>query len=115
MDFLFDYEKNLAEHLVQGLQQLEGVTIQGITDAQAMQRRVPTVAFTHDRVDSATIAESLAQQNIFVWSGHNYAVEVAKALDIYDTGGAVRVGPVHYNSQDEIDRLLGELGSILSR
>lgn len=115
MDFLFDYEKNLAEHLVQGLQQLEGVTIQGIRDAQAMQRRVPTVAFTHDRVDSATIAESLAQQNIFVWSGHNYAVEVAKALDIYDTGGAVRVGPVHYNSQDEIDRLLGELGSILSR
>jgi cysteine desulfurase family protein (TIGR01976 family) len=114
MDFLFDYEKGLAEHLIHGLQQLDGVTIQGISDKQAMQRRVPTVAFTHDRIDSATIAESLAQKNIFVWSGHNYAVEVAKALGIYDTGGAVRVGPVHYNDRAEIDVLLGELAAILS-
>jgi len=76
---------------------------------------VPTVAFTHDRVSSPTIAESLAKKNIFVWSGHNYAVEVAKALGIYDTGGAVRVGPVHYNSSAEIDQLLNELGPILAR
>jgi len=115
MDFLFDYEKSLAEHLINGLNQFDGVTIQGITDDQAMQRRVPTVAFTHDRIGSETIAEALAQKNIFVWSGHNYAIEVAKALGIYDTGGAVRVGPVHYNSHAEIDRLLGELGPVLSR
>ena len=115
MDFLFDYEKSLAEHLINGLNQFDGVTIQGITDDHAMQRRVPTVAFTHDRIGSATIAESLAQKNIFVWSGHNYAIEVAKALGIYETGGAVRVGPVHYNSHAEIDRLLGELEPVLSR
>lgn len=114
MDFLFDYEMSLAEHLVNGLGQLHGVTIQGITAAGAMRRRVPTVAFTHNRVSSATIAESLARKNIFVWSGHNYAVEVAKALGIYETGGAVRVGPVHYNSVEEIDRLLAELQPILS-
>lgn len=114
MDFLFDYEMSLAEHLVNGLQQIDGVVIQGISDADAMQRRVPTVAFTHSSVDSETIAESLAGKNIFVWSGHNYAIEVAKALGIYETGGAVRVGPVHYNSHAEIDRLLGELIPILS-
>ncbi len=115
MDFLFDYEKSLAEHLINGLNQFDGVTIQGITDDQAMQRRVPTVAFTHDRIGSETIAEALAKKNIFVWSGHNYAIEVAKALGIYETGGAVRVGPVHYNSHAEIDRLLGELEPVLSR
>ena len=115
MDFLFDYEKSLAEQLIDGLQQFDGVTIQGITDADAMHRRVPTVAFTHDRVSAPTIAESLAKKNIFVWSGHNYAVEVAKALGIYDTGGAVRVGPVHYNSSAEIDQLLSELEPILAR
>ena len=114
MDFLFDYEKDLAERLVNGLKELDGVTIQGISDPDAMQRRVPTVAFTHDRVASATIAESLATKNIFVWSGHNYAIEVARALGIYETGGAVRVGPVHYNSPAEIDCLLGELAAILS-
>ncbi|MGB5256883.1 MAG: cysteine desulfurase-like protein, partial [Woeseiaceae bacterium] len=91
MDFLFDYEKGLAQHLVGGLRELDGVKVQGITDPDAMHRRVPTVAFTHSRIGSATIAESLARKNIFVWSGHNYAVEVAKALDIYETGGAVRV------------------------
>ncbi len=115
MDYLFDYERGLADYLVKGLRELHGVTIQGITDPDAMHRRVPTVAFTHDSVASASIAESLAKKNIFVWSGHNYAVEAAKALGIYDSGGAVRVGPVHYNSEAEIDRLLGELEPVLSR
>jgi cysteine desulfurase family protein (TIGR01976 family) len=114
MDLLFDYEKSLAERLIDGLKQLDGVTVQGITAADALQRRVPTVAFTHDSMASDVIAKSLAEQNIFVWSGHNYAIEVAKTLGIYETGGAVRIGPVHYNSHAEIDELLGALAAIVS-
>jgi cysteine desulfurase family protein (TIGR01976 family) len=114
MDFLFAYEKLLAEHLIDGLMQLDGVMVQGLSAADAMQRRVPTVAFTHDSVAPATIAESLAQQNIFVWHGHNYAIEVAKTLGLYETGGAVRIGPVHYNSHAEIDELLTALSSIVA-
>lgn len=113
MNLLFDYEKLLAQHLIEGLQKLPGVTVQGITAPDAMDRRVPTVSFTHATHAPAAIAEQLAQQNIFVWSGHNYAVEVARTLGIYDTGGAVRVGPVHYNSQGELDELLAALGQIL--
>jgi selenocysteine lyase/cysteine desulfurase len=114
MDGLFDYEKTLAEHLIAGLRQLDGVTVQGITAADAMARRVPTVAFTHDSIAPAAIAESLARQNIFVWNGHNYAVEVAKTLGIYESGGAVRIGPVHYNSHAEIDEVLAALALIVS-
>jgi cysteine desulfurase family protein (TIGR01976 family) len=114
MDCLFDYEKSLAEHLIVGLMQLEGVTVQGITAAGAMDRRVPTVAFTHDSIESDRIAQSLGEQNIFAWSGHNYAIEVAKTLGIYETGGAVRIGPVHYNSRAEIDELLTVLAAIVS-
>jgi cysteine desulfurase family protein (TIGR01976 family) len=114
MDKLFDYEKTLAEHLIDGLKQLDGVTVQGITAADAMARRVPTVAFTHNSVAPAAIAESLARQNIFVWNGHNYAVELAKALGIYESGGAVRIGPVHYNSHAEIDEVLAALAPIVS-
>jgi len=113
MDLLFDYEKSLAEHLIDGLTQLSGVTVQGITAADAMDRRVPTVAFTHNSVAASAIAKALGEQNIFVWSGHNYAVEVAKTLGIYETGGAVRIGPVHYNSHAEIDEVLGALEGIL--
>jgi len=115
MDCLFDYETTLATHLIDKLRQLPGVRVQGITAKDAMARRVPTVSFTVDGVAPATIAESLAKKNIFVWSGHNYAVEVAMALGIYDAGGAVRIGPVHYNTQDELDALLLSLDEILSR
>ena len=114
MDLLFDYEKQLAAHLVDGLLDIDGVTVQGITAPDALDRRVPTVAFTHASVAPAHIAEALARQNIFVWSGHNYAVEVAKTLGIYDSGGAVRIGPVHYNSIEEIDETLDALRGIVA-
>ena len=113
MNCLFDYETELAGALIDGLQRLPGVRIQGITAKEALTRRVPTVSFTVDGVDPASIAESLAEKNIFVWNGYNYAVEPAKALGIYDAGGAVRVGPVHYNSRAEVDAILIALDEIL--
>jgi cysteine desulfurase family protein (TIGR01976 family) len=115
LDYLYDYEQGLARHLVDGLQQLPGVRVQGITEPSAMARRVPTVSFIVDNVAPNEIAEALARKNIFVWSGHNYAVEAAKSLGIYEQGGAVRVGPVHYNTVAEIDRLLVALEGILPR
>ena len=114
MDCMFAYERDIAQHLISGLQQLPGLRIQGISAADAMNRRVPTVSFTVDGVGSDAIAESLAAQNIFVWSGHYYAVEVARSLGIYNAG-AVRIGPVHYNSIAEVDRLLIALDNILPR
>jgi len=114
MQVMFDYEQELSSHLVSGLQTLPGVTVQGITAAERMNWRVPTVAFTHASVLPAVIAKTLAERNIFVWSGHNYAVEAAGALGILESGGAVRVGPVHYNSIAEIDILLAALEPILA-
>jgi len=113
LELLFDYERALSAALVDGLSGLPGVTVQGITAADAMARRVPTVAFTHDRVRSADIAKALAAENFFVWSGHNYALEPATALGILESGGAVRIGPVHYNTVAEIDTLVAALGNIL--
>ena len=69
----------------------------------------------HLQREPDAIASALARRNIFVWSGHNYAVECARSLGIYDSGGAVRVGPVHYNSRAEIDELLNALEDFLSR
>ena len=110
---LFDYEQALAAQLIDGLRELDGVTVQGITAADALERRVPTVAFTHERLAPDAIASALAEENIFVWSGHNYAVEVARALGILESGGAVRIGPVHYNSAAEIDVTLEALREII--
>ncbi len=115
LEYLFDYEKSLARHLIDGLLELPGVHVQGITNPSAMTRRVPTVSFIVDKVAPSEIAKSLARRNIFVWSGHNYAVEAAKSLGIYEHGGAVRVGLVHYNTVAEIDQLLVALEDILPR
>ncbi|MGB5737727.1 MAG: aminotransferase class V-fold PLP-dependent enzyme, partial [Woeseia sp.] len=112
---LFAYEQDLALRLIDGLQQLPGVRVLGVTDKNAMHRRVPTVSFVADGKASPAIARSLAERNIFVWSGHNYAVEAADTLDIAKTGGAVRVGPVHYNSFAEIDTLLNALEDVLGQ
>ena len=114
MDLLFDYEESLTRCLIDGLLNIDGIAVHGITDKNAMDRRVPTVSFTHARAKPASIAKMLAAQNIFVWSGHNYAIEPAKVLDLYDGGGVVRIGPVHYNSIDEVDELLEALPGIIS-
>lgn len=115
MDMLFDYEKSLAAHLIDGLNNISGVTVQGITDEQGLDRRVPTVSFTHAQKAPEDIAKQLAAENIFVWSGYNYAHEVAKTLGFLDSGGVLRVGPVHYNSMTEIDDFLQHLTQILDR
>ena len=72
-----------------------------------MAGRVPTFAFTVDRLTPTEVARALGDRGIFVWDGDYYAVEVMQALGLAD--GAVRVGFVHYNTADEVDRLLDEL------
>lgn len=113
LGYLFAYEQALARQLIDGLQQFSMVKIQGIADPATADRRVPTVAFTAEGTHPDHIARELARRNIFVWSGHNYAVEVVGQLGLEDSGGVVRVGPVHYNSPQEIDRLLEALSEIL--
>jgi selenocysteine lyase/cysteine desulfurase len=115
MDCLFDYETELAARLIDGLQDLPGVTVRGVTSPAAMQRRVPTVSFTADGIHPDTVAGELGKRNIFVWSGNNYALEVTRFLGIEDSGGTARIGPVHYNSVAEIDTVLEALAEILPR
>ena len=109
MALLADYEQGLSEHLIAGLSSISGVTIHGVTDPAAMSRRVPTVSFTAEQMSPQAIAAALDDENIFVWHGHNYALEVVKALGLDDSGGVVRVGPVHYNTRSELDKLLNLL------
>jgi len=55
------------------------------------------------------VAESLGERGIFVWDGNYYALAVTERLDVEDKGGMVRVGLAHYNTMEEVDRLLEEL------
>lgn len=115
MDCLFDYEARLAAHLIKGLQKFPRLRVHGVTRTDAMKRRVPTVSFTVDGISPDKIAADLGKRGIFVWSGHVYAVEAARFLGIESSGGALRVGPVHYNTMAEVDRLIESLADILPR
>ncbi|MBV8064961.1 MAG: aminotransferase class V-fold PLP-dependent enzyme, partial [Actinobacteria bacterium] len=73
-----------------------------------MDGRVPTFAFTVDGAAPRVVAERLGERDIAVWDGNYYALEVMNRLGLGDEG-AVRAGFVHYNTLDEVDRLVGAL------
>ncbi len=112
-EHLFEYEKSLAARLISGLNDIPGIKVQGITAPDSLARRVPTVSFTHSNHKPEGVAEALGKRNIFVWSGHNYGLEPAKALGLLQSGGVVRIGAVHYNTAGEIDETLNALEEIL--
>jgi selenocysteine lyase/cysteine desulfurase len=58
------------------------------------------------------VAEQLDEANIFVWDGNYYALVVTERLGLEDSGGMVRVGPVHYNTVEEIERFGEEMRKI---
>jgi cysteine desulfurase family protein (TIGR01976 family) len=76
-----------------------------------MDGRVPTFAFTLEGLDSNEVAARLGALGFGVWAGDYYAVEVMRRLGL-GKDGAVRVGIVHYNTADEVDRVLDALGSL---
>jgi cysteine desulfurase family protein (TIGR01976 family) len=98
------HERALAERFLAGLP--DAWTLHGLP---MMPGRVPTFAITHDELAPDQAAARLAERHLAVWSGDYYAVEVMKQLGLDD--GAVRVGIVHYNTPDEVDRLLEALPS----
>jgi selenocysteine lyase/cysteine desulfurase len=98
------YERELAVYLIDMLKRVPGTTIYGITDPARYDQRVPTVSFTLKGHTPPLIADFLGQHHIQVWDGNNYALEIMKAIG-HEQYGLVRVGPVHYNTFAEVDRL----------
>jgi cysteine desulfurase family protein (TIGR01976 family) len=99
------HERELGERFLAGLP--ETCRLHGLP---SMDGRVPTFCVTVRGLTPDMAAAQLAERGFAVWSGNYYAVEVMRRLGLPD--GAVRVGIVHYNTADEIDRLLSELGSL---
>ena len=103
------YERDLGARLIAGLQGIDGATVYGITDPDRFDRRVPTVAFTLAGYTPDEVAARLGDEGIFVWGGNYYALAVMERLGLEGRGGAVRIGPVHYNTPAEIDCTLEAL------
>ena len=105
------YEDQLLLRLLEGLNQISGVKVWGITDPARLHERCPTISITHDRLSPRIVAERLAAQGIFVWDGNYYAQPLTERLGV-EPEGMIRIGLVHYNTASEVDRLLDHLSSL---
>jgi cysteine desulfurase family protein (TIGR01976 family) len=101
-DFILEHERELGQRFLDG--RPDGWTLHGVP---AMDGRVPTFALSHHALTPEEGATRLGERGFAVWHGNYYAVEIMKRLGLPD--GAVRIGIVHYNTADEVDRLLLEL------
>jgi selenocysteine lyase/cysteine desulfurase len=104
-DVIVAHERELGARFLEGLP--ESVELYGL---RTMEGRVPTFALNVPGRSPEEVARHLGDRGIFVWHGDYYAIEVMKRLELPD--GAVRVGIVHYNTADEVDRLLDELAKL---
>jgi cysteine desulfurase family protein (TIGR01976 family) len=107
-----EYERALVRRLIDGLEALPSVTIHGITDRGAFATRVPTVSVSIDGLRPRAAAEALGRLGIYAWDGDFYATSLIERLGKAEIGGVLRLGLVHYNTADEVDRTLDALARL---
>ena len=106
-----EYEREQLRYLLAGLAQRPEVTVWGITDPNRLHERFATISLTHSRLTASQLAEALGRKGIFSWHGNYYALNLSEALG-REPEGMVRIGLVHYNTREEIDRLLKALDEV---
>lgn len=104
MEAIRAYERGLMIHTLDVLAEVPGLTVHGIGDADRLTERVPTFACTIRGRTPQQASEFLAQRGIYTWAGNYYALEIMERLG-HAEHGMLRIGPVHYNTLAEIDRL----------
>lgn len=109
------YERGLVRRLLAGLARIPGAHVYGLTAEADLDRRVPTVALTIDGHSPRELAAQLGRRGIFTWDGNYYALTLMERLGLEEHGGALRIGLAHYNTAEEVDRLLTALGEIVAR
>jgi cysteine desulfurase family protein (TIGR01976 family) len=108
-DVIRPYERSLAERLIKGLLAVPGLTFYGIKEPARGAERVPTVAIRIAGYTPRELASYLGERGIFTWDGNYYALNLSERLGVEPTGGMLRIGLVHYNTPEEVDRVLRAL------
>jgi cysteine desulfurase family protein (TIGR01976 family) len=109
------YETGLLSRLMGGLQTIPGIRTFGITDPQRFDERCSTLSFRLGDHNPTKIAAFLGDRGIFTWDGNFYALNLSERLGVEQKGGVLRVGLIHYNTAEEVDRLLAALREFAAR
>jgi cysteine desulfurase family protein (TIGR01976 family) len=109
------HERELADQLIRGLLEIPGLTFYGITDPARGGERTPTVAVRIEGYAPRELATYLGGRGIFTWDGNYYAINLAERLGVQQSGGMLRIGLAHYNTAEEVERVLAELRSLAGK
>ena len=103
------YERKLLARLLEDLKAIPSMKVYGITDPKRFGERCSTVSLRLGEHHPTKIAKFLGDHGIFTWDGNFYAMNLSERLGVEPKGGVLRIGLVHYNAADEVDRLLKAL------
>jgi cysteine desulfurase family protein (TIGR01976 family) len=109
------HERRLISRLIEGLQAIPGVHIYGITDPKRFDERCSTLSLRIGNHSPTAIASFLGQRGIFTWDGSFYALNLTERLGVESQGGLLRIGLVHYNTMEEVERLIFALREFAAR
>ena len=114
---IHEHERELLERMMTGLKSIPSLKTYGITDPARFDERCGTFAVrdVSGKLGRTPLelATKLAERGFFTWDGNYYALNVTERLDVERTGGFLRIGLVHYNTMEEVERLLAALNEIL--
>jgi cysteine desulfurase family protein (TIGR01976 family) len=108
------HESNLAKQFLDGVSRNPGITLYGIGDPARLHERVPTFALRIAGMTPRAVAEYLAERGVFVWHGNFYALRLSEVYNL-EPDGMVRIGLLHYNTSEEVSRLLRLLNELSKR
>ncbi|MCB9952877.1 MAG: cysteine desulfurase-like protein [Planctomycetaceae bacterium] len=103
-----NHEQQLARRMLEGLQNLGAYRLWGIADIARIDERVPTFSLTYAKQTPLQLATRLAEVGCYAWAGNHYALSFSEAADL-EPHGTLRIGLLHYNTSEEVDRVLAEL------
>jgi cysteine desulfurase family protein (TIGR01976 family) len=110
---IHEHERALLERMMNGLKTIPGLKIYGITDPAHFSDRCATFAVRIEGHTPVELATKLGDRGFFTWDGNYYALNLTEHLDVEKSGGFLRIGLVHYNTAEEVDRFLTALHEIV--
>jgi len=109
------HETETIWRLIEGLKSIPGARVYGITDPQRSAERCSTLSLRIGDHHPTAIGKFLGERGIFTWDGNYYALNLSERLGVESLGGMLRIGLVHYNTAEEVDRLLAALREFAAR
>ncbi len=107
------HERKMMEKVIAGLLAIPGLKLYGISDPRRFENRCATFVVRIEGHTPLELATKLGERGFFTWDGNYYALNLTEQLDVERLGGFLRIGLVHYNTMEEVERLLGALREIV--